>query len=496
MVFNQPWGRWGVGLSGTLPTGQDGLTTDKWTLGPALGFVNSSDKQINWGLFAQTFFSFAGQGRRADVGLINLQPIFSYQLGDGRSLSLGNSALVYDTEKSRWASLNLGVNYGQVVTFAGHKWRPNVEADYDFKDDRRQSRSGRSAPASCCCCRRIERSAAVGAHARAMAIARACRSTGDSANAEANEVESRGATPRVVAGGHDARRPSLSHPRSPSPAKAARRTSCRAPMPRWWTCRRRRPAASSSRCTSTTGATPRRRVPTAAGVVANLNADANTLVLGGGYGFEQTILGGAHYSVAAFLPYTWLSISGNSAALGGIQIQNSVSGIGDLTVVPVMLAWKSDNWQYDFLMPVYAPTGSYEVGRLGNTGLNYWTFDPIVGVAYSNAKSGLNAAIAPGLRDQHREQRHQLQERRHPARRRVDAADPPARFRIRNIGAEALVLPAGDLRQRIRRDARLLQGTHRRHRAGAGLHPADRQGEAALRVQVAAGTGNQESSER
>ena len=120
------------------------------------------------------------------------------------------------------------------------------------------------------------------------------------------------------------------------------------------------------------------------------------LALGGGYGFEQTVLGGAHFAVAAFLPYTWLSISGNSAALGGVQIQNSVSGIGDLTVVPVMLAWKADNWQYDFLMPVYAPTGSYEVGRLGNTGLNYWTFDPIVGVAYSNAKSGLNAAVHLG----------------------------------------------------------------------------------------------------
>jgi len=134
VVFNQPWGRWGVGLSGTLPTGQDGLTTDKWTLGPAVGFVNSSAKEVNWGLFAQSFFSFAGKGEAADVGLVNLQPIFSYQLGGGRSLSLGNSALVYDTEKTRWASLNLGVNYGQVVTFAGHKWRPNVEADYDFRD--------------------------------------------------------------------------------------------------------------------------------------------------------------------------------------------------------------------------------------------------------------------------------------------------------------------------------------------------------------------------
>ena len=138
------------------------------------------------------------------------------------------------------------------------------------------------------------------------------------------------------------------------------------------------------------------RIPTAAGVVANLNADADTLVLGGGYGFEETVLGGAHYAVAAFLPYTRLSISGDSAALGGVRIGNSVSGIGDLTVVPVLLAWKSDEWQYDFLMPVYAPTGSYELGRLGNTGLNYWTLDPIVGVAYSNAKSGLNAAAHLG----------------------------------------------------------------------------------------------------
>lgn len=138
------------------------------------------------------------------------------------------------------------------------------------------------------------------------------------------------------------------------------------------------------------------RVPTAAGVVANLDAAADTLVLGGGYGFEPTLLGGAHYSVAAFLPYTWLSISGNSQALGGLRIQNDVSGFGDLTVVPVMLAWKADNWQYDFLMPIYAPTGSYQVGRLGNTGLNYWTVDPIVGVAYSNAKSGFNAAAHLG----------------------------------------------------------------------------------------------------
>jgi len=133
-VFGQPWGRWGVGLAGSLPVGRERLSSEKWTLGPAAGFVNSSQKGFNFGLFAQTFFSFAGDDGAPDVGIVNLQPIFSYQLGAGRSLSLGNSAFVYDTQRSRWASLALGVNYGQVVSLWGQKWRPNVEVDYDFQD--------------------------------------------------------------------------------------------------------------------------------------------------------------------------------------------------------------------------------------------------------------------------------------------------------------------------------------------------------------------------
>jgi hypothetical protein len=135
VVFDQSWGRWGVGVAGTLPTGTSGLTTDKWTAGPALGFVNSSTKGVNWGLFMQSFFSFAGKASAPDVGILNFQPILSYQLGGGRSISLGNSAIIYNTERSRWSSLFMSVNYGQVVTFWGNKWRPNFEVGYDFKDD-------------------------------------------------------------------------------------------------------------------------------------------------------------------------------------------------------------------------------------------------------------------------------------------------------------------------------------------------------------------------
>jgi hypothetical protein len=138
-------------------------------------------------------------------------------------------------------------------------------------------------------------------------------------------------------------------------------------------------------------------VPTAAGVAANLHATANTLVLGGGYTFDFTFLGGAHWTVGAFLPIMWLEVSGNVEAPGGpVYRQNSVWGLGDLTLLPFLLAWKVGDWQFDVLMPIFAPTGNYQQGRLGNTGLNYWTFDHMVAVTYRNGDLGLNAMLHVG----------------------------------------------------------------------------------------------------
>ena len=103
------------------------------------------------------------------------------------------------------------------------------------------------------------------------------------------------------------------------------------------------------------------------------------------------------YSLAAFLPYTWLNVSANvQTPFGTVRRQSNVSGLGDLTVVPVMLAWKIGDWQIDALLPIFAPTGSYQEGRLGNPGLNYWTFDPMIGAVYSNKQSGFNAMLHGG----------------------------------------------------------------------------------------------------
>jgi hypothetical protein len=80
IVFDQPWGRWGVGPVMLIPTAtKDELGAEKWAIGPAAGFVASSRKLL-WGVFNQNLFSFAGDDDREDVNVSILQPIVSYSL--------------------------------------------------------------------------------------------------------------------------------------------------------------------------------------------------------------------------------------------------------------------------------------------------------------------------------------------------------------------------------------------------------------------------------
>jgi hypothetical protein len=139
-------------------------------------------------------------------------------------------------------------------------------------------------------------------------------------------------------------------------------------------------------------------LPIAGSVAAGLDATSNAVLAGGFYTFEPKVLG-AHYSVGAFLPYVSVDVSASlNTTAGAIRRNDSASGLGDVTLIPVMLAWKDESsWQYNALLPIYAPTGQYEQGRLANPGLNYWTFDPTIGASYNNPKTGLNAAVYAGI---------------------------------------------------------------------------------------------------
>ncbi len=140
-----------------------------------------------------------------------------------------------------------------------------------------------------------------------------------------------------------------------------------------------------------------RRLPVAGEVVGGLNARMDALLFGGFYTLDQTLLG-ARYTVGGFLPYVWMDVKGRiDTPRRSISRSDSVSGIGDIILLPAMLAWEKDYWQFNALLPIYAPSGRYKEGRLANTGLNYWTFDPTVGVSYNNDQNGFNAALHTGL---------------------------------------------------------------------------------------------------
>jgi hypothetical protein len=137
--------------------------------------------------------------------------------------------------------------------------------------------------------------------------------------------------------------------------------------------------------------------PIAGTIAAGLNAESNAFLLGSFYTFESKVLG-AHYSVGAFLPYVSVDVTASlTTPLGTVRQKDSASGLGDMTLIPAMLAWKEESWQYSAFLSIYAPTGQYEKGRLANPGLNYWTFDPTVSVSYNNEKTGFNAALYAGI---------------------------------------------------------------------------------------------------
>ena len=138
-------------------------------------------------------------------------------------------------------------------------------------------------------------------------------------------------------------------------------------------------------------------IPIAGLDTAGLDVEADSLLLGAFY-TRGLPIEGLFYSVGAFLPYVWMDAKAEvRTPLGPLRRRDSASGIGDLTIIPGMLAWKRGSWQLNALLPIFAPTGDYDVGRLANPGLNYWSFDPTVVASFNHETTGFNAALHLGV---------------------------------------------------------------------------------------------------
>ena len=109
---------------------------------------------------------------------------------------------------------------------------------------------------------------------------------------------------------------------------------------------------------------------------------------------------GLSYAMSATLPVLSVDVSGQVALAGGGSVARSDSrtALGDLIVQPIMLMYPfSDDFSTNARVGIYAPTGSFEVGRLANTSKNFWTVEPILSFIYFGKHNGIEAAVFGGL---------------------------------------------------------------------------------------------------
>ena len=96
-------------------------------MGPAIGVVKPLSKRLLVGAFSQNLFA-------AHVGISQIQPVITYQLGHGWALSAGDAQFTYDWERDEWTNVPLGFQIGVVRIVAKQPFRFYVNPQWNFKD--------------------------------------------------------------------------------------------------------------------------------------------------------------------------------------------------------------------------------------------------------------------------------------------------------------------------------------------------------------------------
>jgi hypothetical protein len=106
---------------------------------------------------------------------------------------------------------------------------------------------------------------------------------------------------------------------------------------------------------------------------------------------------GANYSFGLVAPLVNLEID-TATSIGMLErdIREDTTGIGDITLIPMLLFWNEGNYHFTLGQYVIAPTGDYDTDELVNPSLNYWTFDTNFGMTYLNLDTGQDYSINIG----------------------------------------------------------------------------------------------------
>ncbi len=122
---------------------------------------------------------------------------------------------------------------------------------------------------------------------------------------------------------------------------------------------------------------------------ANMSAFLNT--------FERPVLG-ATFSMGTYLTLAYVDLDSSLAGQNAsVTVSDSVTGIGDISLMPASFYWNSGDWHFNLYETIIAPTGKYDVDDAVNIGMNYWSFDTVFALTYFNPESGFDFSMAAGL---------------------------------------------------------------------------------------------------
>ena len=139
---------------------------------------------------------------------------------------------------------------------------------------------------------------------------------------------------------------------------------------------------------------------------ANTDIELNLLRLGITQSFKGSLWGGTP-AINVTIPIldTSLQFTAVTPPLAGADIEDTTSGIGDISVTG-LVGWHRDKLHYSTGLTVYAPTGDYDtatvdisartIDALSNS-KNVWAFQPFVAATWLNPATGFEASGAASL---------------------------------------------------------------------------------------------------
>ena len=105
---------WGAGPALSLPTGGDGLTSDKFSIGPT-AVVLKQDSGWTYGALANQLWSVSGDDDAADVSSLYLQPFLVYTTKKNTTFGI-NTESSYNWKDEEW-TVPINLTVSQLVKF-------------------------------------------------------------------------------------------------------------------------------------------------------------------------------------------------------------------------------------------------------------------------------------------------------------------------------------------------------------------------------------------